>query len=214
MDDKELEKILKDSANKIEMKSFSSRWKEIKAQIPKSKKDERSIKYVVALISFLCLTIIVAIMIPMFLQPTEEKRYFSVSEISYEEVTREQFYSELDSIGMEILNIREFAFDVYSLARTSDSIVRGGSVTYENTKGDAAYIFSITFFTSDVLVDETEYSDLRSEVIVKECLIKYKTTNEGLYQSTALMKFKDTTYIINYSSLNDDLTVFLDQLIN
>ena len=212
MDDKELEDLLRESASKVEMKEFSVRWKEIKDRLPESDKRIRfSYKIFLALASSICL-IILAIILPFTLSPGEEQHYFTGNEVSYVSVTEDRFFKELDSVGFKIDNLQQFDIDKYFIAYTEDEVVRGGRIAFENLTGEKEYVFTLTILSSQILIDETEYSDLTEEIVIGDTIIKYKTVGADLYESTVFAKYRDIAYIIDYTSLNDDLGLFLDLL--
>lgn len=212
MDDKELENMIKTSADEIEMKDFSQRWAEIKDRLPIEKKRIRvSMKHILAIASSVAI-LILAVVLPIALLPSNESHYFTVNDVVLSGVSKEEFYSELGSTKLEIVNFQQYNFDEYFLGRTDDSIARGGRVIYNNENGESEFLFSVTFFSAEIIIDESEYADLEDEMVVEGVAIRYKTNADELFENKAMFSYNEVNYFVDYTSLNDDLASFLEQL--
>lgn len=212
MNDKELEDLLRESAETAPMKDFSERWEQVKDRIPPSEKRIRfSYKTFLALASSVCL-IVLAVVLPLFLRNAEEKHYFSGYDLAFKSVTEDRFSNELNAVGLLPDNLQQFELDKYFIAFTKDDAVVGGMVSFENLTGEEEYIFTVTFLSSLSLINEADYKYLTKEMTVGAVTVRYQTVEEELYESKALAQYKGLTYIIEYSSLNDDLNSFLSQL--
>lgn len=213
MDDRELENLLKESANEIQIRDFSSRWKEIKNKMsPPQKKHKRAFKYVIAVTTVCCL-IALAVILPFVLQPNSEILYLSSEEAPLDVTTEEQFFYEINSASFKTLDFSHLQIEEYFIAKSSDQVVRGGRVAYNNLDGLSEYIFSVTFYSSDIIFDEQDFSNLINTVTIKNTEVIFKTTEDDLYESRAFFVFEETSYIVEYSSLNNDFLDFLTALI-
>lgn len=208
MEDKELEELLKESVNKVKMKDFSERWNEMKDRMPKRKK-RFSYKIFLALASSICL-VILAVTLPLALKPKE--RYFTGNELSYLSVTEDRFFSEMNSAGFETKAFRELKIDKFFIALTEDETLRGGRVAFENLAGDETYIFTITVLSSAIVFDEADFRDLTFEMAIGDAEIHFKTTQTDLYESEVYVRYRSDSYVISYTSLEDDLEQFLAKL--
>jgi hypothetical protein len=217
MEDKETEKVIEKSIKDIKMKSFSARWAEIKDRLPEKKKRPIWIKRLSAIAASVCGIVALAIILPLSLNKAQnqdiptETTYFALSDILADTVTEEEFFAELREAKINTIDFSKLNLDVYSLAKTRDSVVRGGKIAFDNLEETEEYVYIITFYNETVSVD-SNYSDLKTNVNINGIDIKYETKEDEIYESTAFVKYKDITYIIEYSSLNDDLIDFLNIL--
>lgn len=213
MDDKELEKILKESTEKTEIRSFSSRWKEIKRMMSVPKKNNRKIlKFSIALAISCCL-IALAIILPFALLPANDIPYYKPNDVYFETTSLEEFQAEMESVNIDLVELSSFQAEVYYIARSSDLVVRGGRIIYNNLEGLTENIFAITFYSLGVSFDESDFAVLTDEVLIGNTKIIFETAEEDLYESRAFFVYKDVSYIVEYSSLNDDFIEFLSTLI-
>lgn len=213
MDDKELENQLQTSADKSKIRGFSSRWKEIRDQIsPPKKSYKTTLKYLTAVATGCCL-IALAVILPFVLRPNNEILYLSPEDAPLEIATEEQFFYELNSANFEIVDFSPFQVEDYFIARSSDQVVRGGRVIYNNLDGLSEYIFSITFYSLNVIFDEQDFSNLSDEIVIEQTEIVFETTEGDLFESRAFFVYKEARYIVEYSSLNNDFLEFLTALL-
>ena len=64
------------------------------------------------------------------------------------------------------------------------------------------------------MFDEEEFSALTDTVKIDNTEIAYKVTEGDLYESRAFFVYNEVSYIVEYTSLNNDLLDFLSTLIN
>lgn len=214
MEDRELEKLLTESADKVQIRGFSSRWKEIKKKMSPPKKNyKRTLKYFTALATGCCL-IALAVILPFVLRPKNEILYFLPEDIPLHTTTQEQFFYELSSANFETVDFSSLQVEEYFIAKSSDQVVRGGRVAYNNLDGLSEYVFSVTFYSSDIIFDEQDFSSLTNSVAIENTEVVFITTKDDLYESRAFFVYQETSYIVEYSSLNNDFLEFLSALID
>lgn len=214
MDDKELEKKLMESANEVQIRGFSSRWKEIKKKMsPPKKSRKRMLKYITALATTCCM-IALAVVLPIVLRPKKEVLYYFPNNIPFQSATQEQFFLELTSVDFQTVDLSSLPIDEYFIGKSADQVVRGGVVAYNNLDGLNEYVFIITFYSPDVKFEEGTFSALTNTVTIDNTEIAYKTTEEDLYESRAFFVYSEVSYIVEYTSLNDDFPDFLSNLMN
>lgn len=215
MENKDAEKKIKEIADSIEKKTFSECWDEIKDRLPKKEK-RFNIKRWIAVAASACSLLALAILLPIFFSPRTsvppETSYFNLSEILAEAVTKDEFYSQLNSADLDIIDVSELNIEAYQLAKTNDNVIRGGRLFFENLEGTEEYMFTITFYDKTVdFEEETRYADLLQNTAVNGINIRYKTEEtDGIYESVALAKYEEISYIIEYSSLNMDAEDFFN----
>ena len=105
MEDKELEKLIQESADKIEMQPFEERWNAIEGRLQKNEgKKGINFKLVrwVSLAASLCLVLALAIILPLVLKPAPDPTptpppisYFDETEVNMVEVAQTEFSSGL-----------------------------------------------------------------------------------------------------------------------
>lgn len=214
MDDKELEQQLQESANAVKIRGFSSRWKEIKKQMPPRKKNyKRTLKYLIAVATGSC-AIALAVILPLVLRPNKEFLYYLPIDVPFDSTTEEKFYQDLASADFETVDFSSVPIEEYFIGRTEDQVVRGGALVYNNEDGLSEYVFVVTFYSPEITFTEADFSGLTDTVTVEGTEVAYKTTVGDLYESRAFFVYKDVSYIVNYTSLNDDLEEFLSMLIS
>lgn len=214
MDDRELEKLLTESADKVQIRGFSSRWKEIKKKMSPPKKNYKlTLKYFTAMATGCCL-LALAVILPFVLRPENEVLYFLPEEAPLNVTTEEQFFYELNFANFEIADFSSLQVEEYFIARSSDQVVRGGRVAYNNSDGLSENIFTVTFYSSDIILDEQEFLGLANTVTIESTEVVFRTTEGDLYESRAYFVYKEVSYIVEYTSLNNDLLEFLSTLIN
>lgn len=217
MEDKELEKLIKESADKIEMQPFEERWNAIEGRLQKNEgKKGVNFKLVrwVSLAASFCLVLALAIILPLILKPTPEPTptpppisYFDENEVETDKVSLEDFNIGISQTGMQTIDFSSLTVEEYFLAKTQDLIVKGGKI--ENQTGALGYLFTIIFYDNTITLKESTYKTLASTMTINNIEVKYNTTEDGLFTSKALLTYKDVTYIVEYTSVNDDLSTFL-----
>ena len=217
MEDKELEKLIKESADKIQMQPFEERWNAIEGRLQKNEEKKgvnfKLVRWVSLAASF-CLVLALAIILPLVLKPALDPTpepppvsYFGEKEVNMTEVAQADFYSDLAQTEMQTISFSNLEIEEYYIGKTSDDVVKGGRVLDET--GTAGYFLKITFYDNTVTLKEEDYKALTSIMTVNGVEVKYNTTEDGLFTSNALLTYKDVTYIVVYTSANDDLSTFL-----
>ena len=215
MKNRDAEKKIKKMVNNIKMKKFSERWEEIKDRLPKKEQRVDFRKWVTVFSSGICLIFFV-IFLPVFFLCNgmfqKENSYFDLSEVLAESVTKEAFYSQLETVDFLIIDFSELSIDNYQLIKTEDNVIRGGRIVFENLDEDKDYVYTITFYDKTVNIEEeTRYFDLNQNITVNNIGIKFKTEEiDGIYETVALAKKEEISYIIEYSSLNMDVEDFFN----
>ncbi len=223
MEDKELEKLIKESADKIEMKPFEERWNAIEGRLQKKEKKKgvnfKLVRWASLAASF-CLVLALAIILPLVLKPAPEPMpepppvsYFDETELDMNPATKDNFYFEINKTKMQVVDFSHLTLDKYFLGTTQDLIVKGGKI--ENQTSVLGYLFTIIFYDNTIILKESNYTTLTSTLTVNNIEVRFKEqtseVEEGIFitESTALLTYKDVTYIVEYISEKDDLSTFL-----
>ena len=139
MQDKELEKILQDKAERTEMREFSQVWEEIKGEVQPPEKEKKFgwKKWRTMLITSVALVIclafsplIISALKPVPSVPPEE--VFFSDDLSRIEVSFEDAFSGLSQANISHVDMSEYSFMNTSLYYTDDNQVKGASVAFYN----------------------------------------------------------------------------------
>ena len=171
------------------------------------------LKYFATLATACCI-IALAIALPIALRPKKEVLYYFPNDIPFQSTTKEQFFLDLTSVDFQIVDLSSLPIDEYFIGKSTDQVVRGGVVAYNNLDGLSEYVFIVTFYSPDIMFDEEEFSALTDTVKIDNTEIAYKVTEGDLYESRAFFVYNEVSYIVEYTSLNNDLLDFLSTLIN
>ena len=171
MEDKEIEQLLKESADKIKMKDFSERWEAISDRINESQScvcqekvqstvlvtasnqtqsDNTFRKKVIfsVLGLFVAIVTCLAIVLPITLGRNNEKKYL-FNELTNFNVTESEFYDAIAESDLKLLQLSGFEQDSFLTYYTSDSKIVGGSV--ELTEEELGVYIKLVFYTNNVV---------------------------------------------------------------
>ncbi len=232
MQEIDIENELKNSADKITVKSYSKRRDNIKDRIfpdgngrevsaadavlatsvgtvagnPVSKK--RNIFIAVLSLVLGCI-LTLAIVLPLTLNKSEPT-YLDPGELKNNIVDQGQFYEQVDKAGLEIVDLS--AYELYSFLIITPILnedeVKGGSVT---GYGDRFNI-DVSFYDKTVVMP-AEYLKYKGRYYVGGTEIYYETEfGEEVYDTKAFVRYKDISYVIRYISLDDDVSDVFENL--
>ena len=214
MEDKDIEELLRKSAENIDPGDFSVRYKAIKHKLKKHKAPTKRFNLRALATASLSVILVALIVLPFTITsmnvstPTPEPpvQYF-VDDLEYAFVDETKFYSELDNAKYEYANIdMEFASN-FQLFITKTQLTKGGAVEYLDESDNPESYISIKFYGSDVLLHYNQYADYDLRYEVGGANIKYKRLKDTEeYEYAAYASYKNLTYIIDYVSLKDDIT--------
>lgn len=234
MDDKELEKKLKDSADNIEMQDFSVRWTNIKERIELAKTDNcrsviceqpvlvsncgnavhlkhnrRKITFTVTGIALLFIAVVLSIVLPLTLSKNDT-RFYSLRELKSISVDQNSFYREVENSHYETVDFSRYEVTAYYLFYTKENQVKGAGC--ECFDEESLSYMTVDFFDDTVLIDE-EFNSKYKEYSVKNVKIKYETEIiDGAYSTVAYAQYKNMSYKIECMSLNESVTDLFDIL--
>ena len=148
MDNKKVERKLKNGAKKIIMKDFDERWETIRNQIDeqketviipqvipvlaeeggerKGKSRYRTTLITTMVVLFCVLTL--AISLPLLLAPNANRTYFNESDLQQYITNENEFYERLNESNISIIDLSHIAIESYSLYVTPENEVRGGII--------------------------------------------------------------------------------------
>lgn len=232
MENKDIEKLLKESANEVKIKDFSERWEKIKERIDSAQEVElkettsetvlatssntsvsqNSVrnKFIVSVCAvFLIIGICLAIVLPLTLKHND-KIYFSLHELTPVTVTENEFYDNLDKTDLKIFNLEKFEVNSYALLYTQDNILVGGR--FDITDEEEGVLVSLTFYNSSVTSEFKADKDYNL-YNVNGFKIDYKTklNDNGLYLTTAKAVGKNISYELKCLSGEENIETFFQK---
>ena len=137
MQDKELEKLLQEKADKTEMREFSQVWEEIKGEIvsPKPKREFRWKKWFPMIMASAVLVICLALsplIINMLTPNKPQEEVFFTEELNSEIVTEEEMLNGLQQGQILHVDISKYLISDTMLFLTEKNQVKGASFSFYN----------------------------------------------------------------------------------
>ena len=232
MDDKDIERILKDSANKTELMPSEERWNRIKDRLDMQVKVEEPVLQEVTvaasagnanknlfnsargrvtfgfIVFCVCLILCLAIVLPIYFSRPGEHRYMDEEDLIYTICSDDEFFEAIKQNKFQVVNFTSYKLTDVHLLKTEESIVLGGGFSSET---DGA-IFSLTFLSNSVLIKDDDYMNYK-EYTVSDTNIQYISLNDedGTVSYKALAKRKGVTYKIEYTAVEDNVFAFFDE---
>ena len=231
MEDKEIEALLKESAEEVKVKDFSERWEKLKGRIDSAQEVELKEttsetvlatnantnisqisvknKIIVSLCSvFFLIVLCLAIVLPLTLK-NNGKIYFNLLELIGVPVSENEFYDNLGESDLKVVNLEKFEIDSYALLYTQDNLLVGGRVDISDEDGVMA---SIVFY------DSTVKSSFEADEDYKTCNtngfnIEYKTVldEDELYSTTARAVSTNISYEFKCLSVTENIETFFEK---
>lgn len=156
---------------------------------------------------------------PFALRPNNEfvnksENYLFPEDVTLEATTKEQFFRELNSANFETVDLSSLRAEEYLIAKSAARVPIGGQIVYNNSDGLLGYIFTVTFYSSDFAFEEGNLSDLTNTVTIEDTKVAFETDEGDLYESRAFFVLRDMSYVVEFSSRNNDFLEFLTALID
>ena len=235
MNDKELEKKLKDSAKKIELDDFSIHWDAIKDKLDAEAEDvaptvsaksaviatgglEKQIRnkhtsLFVILACFFFVGIILSIVLPLKLKGSD-KKYFIEEELTWRQISEEGFYNSLSELNIDFLAFN-FEMESFELAVAEDGEIKGGkcNIFDEYTLCDG-YLFIYDQF---VTLSKYDYEEYSNSIVNTTNTVYYseKLTADGLYKIDSIILTSSTNFRLELTFYDgNNFLLFVDKYFN
>ncbi len=233
MEELEVEKLLKESSEKIKMKEFSERWDKISEKIQtvsgceqkevvqsavlattanenfQTNTVKRKIIYSVCGL-FLIIVLCLAIVLPVMLAKNEAPKLYAVKDLKRVSVSESEFDSAIAESDLSITDLSEYNKDIYALLYNSDNVLFGGSL--ELTDDELGIYTLLVFYKNNIISDFTvgeEY--IESEV--NGYKIKYKTVfADDSYTTKAIAEKGNMVYELDCLALENNIESFFEKL--
>ncbi len=220
MQDKELERILQEKADKTEMRPFSEVWEDIKGEIvqpePKKKKKFEFKKWfpmslaATFLVACIALTpIIIERLKPL---PPQEELFFT-EELDKRNVSAEEMFSGLASAQINHVDLSSYSFDSCKLYYTENNVIKGAEFNfYENVPVPDFFAKMRIYDKSvDIGLDINYLYDSFAKINSANVYYKFNGVSNGMYQYNVYAVRNTVQYAIEYSGFADNLTQFLNE---
>lgn len=236
MEKKDIEKQLKQSANKIKMKDFDVRWETLKDRISDYDKNEdvgmsvsepipvlvaaegrsneklHSRKAIFLALVLFCV-LMIAIILPIVLMQNRNTFYLNTSELKKYVTDENEFMERIHGSDISIIDFSQFTDVNYILYVTSENEVRGGSIEFMSEEKE--YFVHIDFYDEyvrETMQDTEDYNDFE----VNDLLIRYKTSfDQEAYNTTAILQYNKVNYYIDILSAYDNISeIFVEMFVN
>ena len=213
MEDKELEQILQEKADKIEMRPFSEVWKDIKGEVnaPKQEKEQKKFSwkrwFPILASAILVICIALSPVIIKSLSPNEE--LFFTDELIMQSVLEEEMFNGLSGANISHVDMSEYTFTNTFLYYTEDMQVKGAFAIFYNNN---CYVEMEFYDKTDQLnLDiETLYNET-CKVNSTEVLYKFKQEVGGTYEYSVYAINNNVQYVIEYTGISNNLSQFLNE---
>lgn len=231
MQNKDIETKLKNSADKIEMKSFSERWENIKGRIL-TEEDTQEVfaedailatpegtitrnvnkksKYsLIAILSLIVSCIVVlTIVLPITLKKNEME-FFDPNDLAHPTVSKEQFYDDIKNAKYDIIDLSKYDTNSYAIFTTNEGIVKGGEVEIANE--EEGYYLNITFYDKTVNIIEPVL-DYEKYKVKNIDIFYHNQIEDEIYSTYAYVEYNKLHYQIDYVSIYDDCISIFQEL--
>lgn len=233
MEDKEIERRLKESVEKIKMKDFEERWEAISDRIgaghscegaeriqsavlvtsdnrTQSQSSVRKIIIFAICSIFAVAAIILAIVLPLTLGKNKGQKKFLSQELVSVSATESSFYNAVNNSSLKVIDLSEFSKDQYFLYYTNDNELAGGSV--EVIVEELGVYIELVFYRDNV-ISKFEIGTDYKEYTVNGYKVIYSTENaEVYYAAKAKVTKANIVYELTITSGDDNIQSVFDKL--
>lgn len=216
--DSEFEKRLQEEADNIKMRDFSEVWEEVEKMIKEKQRSKRRRMIMRGAAAASVVVVSLAIIVPVTLNKQESGRRYFAETLKKVSVNEDTFYSELAKAKIPVADFSDFVVQVYRIWKTPKGETRGGEIEIYEDGLNVDMFASIRFYTSSVIMEESRFSDYNLSYEVNGGTMTYKLKDyvqdevSEAYIYSAFGKCNNVAYIIEYTSIKDDLLDFFDSL--
>ncbi len=215
MQEKEIEKILQEKADKFEMREFSQVWEEIKGEIEQPEKQKKKIRWkkwlpmaLASAVLVVCIALSPMIIKALKPAPPNEEVFYN-DELTSQEVLENEMLEGLADAQIAHVNLGDYLFDGCKLLVTEDNKIKGASATIYNNP--------TTFFAEMIIYHKSVDADIKLATYDTQCKVnsadvyyKLKQESGGMYQYNVYAVYNKVQYVIEYTGFSNNLTEFLN----
>lgn len=211
MQDRELEKILQEKADKTEMREFSQVWDEIKDEVVFEKREKKSIFKNRFFLTFAPMVLAICIVLTplLFLNSTpQEKIYFS-DELVLTPVAEKEMFDGLLNAKISHVDLSEYIIVETNLYQTDKKESKGAHFSF----------YHETFFAKMRLYDKSvelnldinSLYDTKCKVNSADVYYQFKSAGSGFYEYSIYATYNKVKYVIEYFGATDNVMEFLNE---
>lgn len=216
MQEKEIEKILQEKADKFEMREFSQVWEEIKGEIEQPEKEKKKIrwkKWLPMALASAVLVICIALC-PILINalkpapPGEEVFYADV--LTSQGVLENEMLDGLVQAQISHVNLNKYTLQNCKLLITEDNKIKGASATIFNNPTTFFAEMVIYHKNVDAVIEIDKSYDNQCKVNSADVYYKLKQESGGMYKYSVYAVHNKVQYVIEYTGFSNNLTEFLN----
>ena len=218
----EIEQFLQEQADKIEIKDFDLVWDEIKDKTVIKKNRHRKWKWISIAASFVGVMTAGMLILPHVVpnQPdnSEEPEVIFLSEqLSSVAVTENEFYTGFNAANINCINVSNYDVLNYALFYTENQEVKGGTLDFCDDEENPSYFVILQAYDKNVQFPKNLYNDYTLSLETSNGVnVQYKldtySEEDGLYVYRAKAVFNYTSYLVEYTTFENNPTQFFEEL--
>lgn len=218
MQDKDFDKLLRESVNKEPVREFSEVWAEIKDQLePKKKEKKISWKkwFPIALTSVA--VIVCVVLLPFLIKQPElpQEEVFYADTFQTQMVELSTFLDGLSELNVSNITSERYQITETKLYFTEENKLKGASsIIYAESPVATFAKIEMYYKDVDAGIDLEFNYDKTCQVKSASVHYKFKQEVDGIYTYDIYILNKDIQYVMEYTGLSDDLSEFLNYFID
>ena len=222
MKEQEIEKLLKEKADEMEIRDFNDVWGEIKDRVNVKKKQRRTWRWVSIAASFVGVIMAGMLILPKVVpnQPDnsqEPEILFYAEQLSSVAVTENEFHAGFNAASINCIDASNYDVLNYALYYTEDEEVKGGALDFCDDEENPSWFVILNVYDKNVQFPKNLYNDYTLSLETSNgAKIQYKldtySEEDGLYVYRAKAVFNSTSYLVEYSTFENNPTQFFEEL--
>lgn len=217
MENKDLEKQIKESVDNIEVRDFSLVWDDIKHRIEPKKepvKKKRVVRWVSVAASFVVLVIGCSIVLPIVINQGNKEPIYFMEQLGAVTVQESEFYDALAKEKINHVDFSDYIQSNYTLLQTEGNITKGGAIDLSDDMEEPTFLISIRFYDDKVKGFELDSPKFDLRYQVEGTIVYYRileaSPEESWYVYELCANHNSVNYYMEYTCFTEDITSFLD----
>ena len=215
MDDKEVEKRIRESVDNIEVRDYSLIWNNIKDRIQPEKKRKKRRHWLPIAVSAACVALVCAVAIPVAVNHlgSEPPTVYFYDELVTEAMSLDELCEELTAAGIEYADFSGYEIVGSMLLKTGDFKVKGGLVELTDDSENPTFFLAVRLYDEDVIVRFVPEIVYDSHYVANGTEVEYmiqEATSDGVYVYNICANYRGANYYMEYTCFTEDITPFLD----
>ena len=222
MKEQEIEKLLKEKADEMEMRDFNDVWGEIKDKVSVKKKQRRKWRWISIAASFVGVIMAGMLILPNVVpnQPDnseEAEIVFYAEQLRSVAVTENEFYTGFKAASINCIDVSNYDVLNHALLYTENQEVKGGILDFCDDEESPSWFVILHVYDKNVQFPKNLYNDYTLKLDTSSgANVQYKldtySEEDGLYVYRAKATFNSTSYLVEYSTFENNPTQFFEEL--